>query len=61
MLDQIVGGFDRCLICTEEPEEGETIVRILDCHHAFCHPCIDEWLVEQGKDDCPVCREVVFQ
>jgi hypothetical protein len=61
MLAQVAGGSDGCIFCTEVFEEANSNVRILSCNHAFCQPCIDEWLAEQNNNTCPICRENVFR
>jgi hypothetical protein len=43
----------RCPICLETMEK-EVAVRIVVCRHAFCDPCIREWLARHKT--CPVCK-----
>ena len=46
-----------CAICLEEYQIGDEIAysRNTKCHHAFHKNCVLE-LLEQGHDDCPICR-----
>ena len=53
-----------CALCHEPFKHSDTVIN-LSCNHTFhCH-CNDSkkegglfaWLMDQGKDTCPVCRE----
>ncbi|KIJ54868.1 hypothetical protein M422DRAFT_42081 [Sphaerobolus stellatus SS14] len=50
---------DNCLICLEN-YEAEDSLRLLKCRHAYHQDCIDKWL-EQGRNNCPVCRTMGAQ
>jgi Ring finger domain len=47
---------NECPICMEPFVAGEIVSWSpnIDCHHAFHHQCIKEWLVHH--DSCPYCR-----
>eukprot|EP01062_Namystynia_karyoxenos_P068492 TRINITY_DN6312_c0_g1_i1.p1 TRINITY_DN6312_c0_g1~~TRINITY_DN6312_c0_g1_i1.p1 ORF type:complete len:417 (+),score=63.00 TRINITY_DN6312_c0_g1_i1:81-1253(+) len=48
--------YDReCPVCIEPFSAGNRI-RVLPCRHAFHTDCIDSWIVEQQRRDCPKCR-----
>jgi len=45
-----------CPVCLENFDNediNDTEVRILDCGHQFCSPCIEEWL--KNNKTCPIC------
>eukprot|EP00798_Chlamydomonas_sp_ICE-L_P020928 gene20928-27777_t len=43
----------------EEAKAGKTVKPlVLPCGHAFCFPCIAEW-VQQKKTQCPICRDPI--
>jgi hypothetical protein len=54
--------FFRCGICLEErPEFEEDLARIDLCEHAFCLPCLREYISSQVKEHrypifCPTCK-----
>jgi hypothetical protein len=43
-----------CSVCLID-FENKDIIRILRCHHKFCHKCIDRWLCTNHY--CPMCKE----
>lgn len=45
-----------CAICLE-PLKNKPEVRILDCLHKFCEPCIQGWEREKEVPTCPTCRQ----
>lgn len=48
----------QCAVCLGGVCCGET-VRVLPCSHAFHVGCADSWLVDTGKNSCPMCMAVV--
>ncbi|XP_043713874.1 E3 ubiquitin-protein ligase BIG BROTHER-like [Telopea speciosissima] len=47
---------DRCVICQDEYEDGESLV-MLPCEHPYHSDCISKWL--QIKKVCPICSNEV--
>lgn len=47
-----IDSSDLCSICLDEPSDV-----VLDCLHAFCHECIDQWNVKSHT--CPICRREI--
>lgn len=45
-----------CCVCLEDFEEGEHML-VLPCKHFFHAACITQWF--QGKNCCPLCKQVV--
>jgi len=43
-----------CVICLNDYEEGEEIVRAEKCHHMYHKECLLNWLAQH--DICPYCR-----
>ena len=48
-----VGEDEKCMICMEEFEVGDTIKR-LRCKHLYHSKCISKWLKQ--KKTCPICN-----
>lgn len=46
-----------CLVCRDNMEVGDEMVRLPACTHMFHHECIKRWLQLQGW--CPVCRSTI--
>lgn len=46
---------ESCVICSDEFEVN-FYKRQLECHHVFHKKCIDKWLYQSVKMDCPICR-----
>ncbi|CAH8357467.1 unnamed protein product [Eruca vesicaria subsp. sativa] len=46
-----------CVVCLQEPEEGDKMRRLTICRHCFHADCIDPWLGETLT--CPLCRAEV--
>ncbi|XP_065638288.1 RING-H2 finger protein ATL74 [Quercus suber] len=44
-----------CPVCLEELVEGESLVELPTCLHAFHPACIETWLT-RNHASCPVCR-----
>ena len=42
------------ILCFNNVDRVEDIVRILPCKHQFHKSCIDQWLLE--KRTCPMCK-----
>ena len=42
--------MEQCPICLEEIKQ----LRVTQCNHKFCKPCIEEWI--KHHDTCPQCR-----
>lgn len=53
----MVAGGDRCTICLQDYEQGESL-RTLPCSHPFHAPCIERWLGD-CRGSCPVCTKKV--
>lgn len=51
---------DECPICCEPFEEGEEYVISKLCNHMYKKRCIEQWTVDEQKDDCPVCRQLLL-
>mmetsp|Transcript_100974 Transcript_100974/g.284819 ORF Transcript_100974/g.284819 Transcript_100974/m.284819 type:complete len:208 (+) Transcript_100974:68-691(+) len=47
-------GVTSCAVCLAEVHQ-DTKMTQLPCSHAFCKPCIADWLVKH-KSECPLCR-----
>jgi len=47
-----------CPICLCEFTFGEQL-RVLLCAHHFHAACVDEWIIQQGQHQCPICRRQV--
>ena len=45
---------DECSICQETMSEGETVVKLPGCGHAYHDACVLSWLEKQHT--CPLCR-----
>lgn len=49
---------NQCSICIEDFRTGE-YQRTLGCSHSFHKKCIDRWL-KKDKNECPMCRNNIF-
>jgi hypothetical protein len=47
-----------CSICLERYKAGETICwsKTNECDHIFHSKCIQQWMIQNGNDHCPLCR-----
>ena len=43
-----------CPICLEIIEEKDQC--IINCNHIFCKSCLDNYITQQNKNTCPLCR-----
>lgn len=48
-------GFSECHICLEEYKQGETLLKLPVCSHAYHKECIVEWMGVRDSR-CPDCR-----
>eukprot|EP00929_Paragymnodinium_shiwhaense_P050367 TRINITY_DN25352_c0_g1_i1.p1 TRINITY_DN25352_c0_g1~~TRINITY_DN25352_c0_g1_i1.p1 ORF type:complete len:322 (+),score=44.22 TRINITY_DN25352_c0_g1_i1:144-1109(+) len=48
---------DRCIVCQEDFQPGETVEKLSVCGHTFHGSCIRRWLRQTSH--CPLCREHV--
>ncbi|CAJ1939516.1 unnamed protein product [Cylindrotheca closterium] len=48
---------DECPICCDDFSPGEAYVISKACNHMYHKRCIEQWTVDERKDDCPVCRQ----
>lgn len=48
-----------CSICIEDFEEGERLLLLPRCHHAFHKDCLHPWLLER-QGSCPLCKTSVL-
>ena len=44
-----------CAICQEEMKEGEVVIKLPECGHAYHESCVLSWL--QSQHTCPLCRQ----
>ena len=49
-----------CSICIDDFENGETLILLPICKHAFHRECIHPWLLER-QGCCPMCKVNVMQ
>ena len=42
---------EHCPVCFE----NKNMVR-MDCDHVVCDECLTNWVVEERKNSCPICR-----
>ena len=45
-----------CSVCLDDFSAGHALL-LLPCRHAFCPPCIGEWLLHCSSPSCPVCKQ----
>ena len=50
--------LEQCVICQEPYQENESVSysKHQNCNHVFHTGCIWNWLQEECRNDCPVCR-----
>ena len=48
---------DECSICQESMKEGESILKLPGCGHAYHDSCVLSWLEKQHT--CPLCRNAM--
>ena len=49
----------QCCICMKD-FTAETHIRRLPCKHPFCSSCIEQWVLKEVKDVCPLCMSKVL-
>mmetsp|Transcript_23367 Transcript_23367/g.37634 ORF Transcript_23367/g.37634 Transcript_23367/m.37634 type:complete len:147 (-) Transcript_23367:155-595(-) len=49
-----------CCICLETLKQGDEL-RLLRCLHCFHQTCIEKWISNCRRADCPLCKRVVFE
>ncbi len=42
---------EACPVCFENKN-----MVIMDCEHVMCDECLTNWVVEEHKNSCPICR-----
>ncbi|KAE9406849.1 hypothetical protein BT96DRAFT_1014547 [Gymnopus androsaceus JB14] len=53
---------DECGVCLEKVRKPEKMVNLCEnkgedgASHEICHKCMENWIMKQGKESCPVCR-----
>lgn len=45
---------ETCAVCLEEYQKGNEMIKLTECKHIFCEPCISTWL--KTNTTCPLCR-----
>jgi hypothetical protein len=50
---------DMCPVCLCSLKELEDVVRIKNCGHVYCDPCITTWLYDRNARECAVCKRDV--
>jgi len=62
ILEEVGGSSGRtCTICVEDYKEGDDILVLPRCRHAFHKACIDQWFgVCPHIPDCPLCKERIL-
>ena len=48
-----------CSICLENIKEDEKY-KMLRCNHYYHEDCIKTWIIEKGKDTCPLCKSTLW-
>mmetsp|Transcript_805 Transcript_805/g.1518 ORF Transcript_805/g.1518 Transcript_805/m.1518 type:complete len:189 (+) Transcript_805:90-656(+) len=51
---------EECPICCNHFLSGEAYCIVKSCNHLFHNACIEQWICNQHKDICPVCRREVI-
>eukprot|EP01060_Flectonema_neradi_P031432 TRINITY_DN4766_c0_g1_i1.p1 TRINITY_DN4766_c0_g1~~TRINITY_DN4766_c0_g1_i1.p1 ORF type:complete len:472 (+),score=55.00 TRINITY_DN4766_c0_g1_i1:1809-3224(+) len=49
----------QCCICMKD-FTVESHIRQLPCKHPFCSSCIEQWVLKEAKDVCPLCMSKVL-
>ena len=52
--------FGYCIFCSEQIKKNE-FKRILPCNHEFHKKCIDKWLLKYYSNQCPCCKQNIYQ
>jgi hypothetical protein len=47
--------FNKCSICLDNIESEIT----LNCFHNFCNYCLNKWIIDERKNNCPICRDEI--
>lgn len=57
-LPEPVDSDTECSVCYESHNSCSSKDKwvTLHCGHTFCYSCITHWVMDQGKDTCPMCR-----
>ncbi|CAJ1953599.1 unnamed protein product [Cylindrotheca closterium] len=50
---------EECSICCNHFFSDEAFCIVKSCNHLFHKACIEQWIFDQRKDFCPVCRREV--
>ena len=60
-LGSVMFDQDCCVICKEEFSEGDLVLIVPECHHAFHGICLKQWWLSlaQNEKKCPICLQVV--
>lgn len=53
MNDQLLAKTPKCVICCEEFQLGQNVIK-MPCDHIFERECVEPWL--KTNNTCPVCR-----
>jgi Ring finger domain len=51
---------ESCCICLENFNDGENLSSLPQCRHLFHTKCIGLWIVQQSKNECPLCKRKIF-
>lgn len=57
-LPEPVDSHTECCVCYESHNSCASKDKWVTTHcgHTFCYSCITHWVMEQGKNTCPMCR-----
>jgi Ring finger domain len=51
---------ESCCVCLEMFKDLEVVTVLPTCMHTFHPKCIGLWIVEQSKNECPLCKQTIF-